>query len=105
MSKPEIKVEVGMHGTYSIGSDAYPVTVIEVYRNFREIVVQYDNFVADKEKKHDYFGQQHWKIIRNEKGRTEIFTWKRKYKRFGPKSESSGTLHLGTWNAKQDPSF
>ena len=97
-------MEVGQHGTYYIGSDAYPITVIEI-KSPKKIVVQFDDFLGDKENGHDYYGIQVWKILRKENGRTEEFTWKPKKEAFGPKGDSSGKLILGRWTAKQDPSF
>jgi hypothetical protein len=64
--------KIGTHGCYSIGSDAYPVTVIAVSKSGKKITVQYDSFVGDKENGHDYFGTQVWRFERNENGRIEI---------------------------------
>jgi len=94
---------VGTHGTYQIGSDSYPVTVIKVERNGRIVTVQFDTF------KHtggsNYYGQQRYMVFRNEKGRTETFTWKPSAKAYTLKGARHGFLHLGEWGAYQDPGF
>jgi hypothetical protein len=95
---------IGTHGYYSIGSDAYPVTVIAVSKSGKKITVQYDKFYGDKENGHDYFGQQKWRYERNENGRIEDFRWSDRRKRFQGKG-GTGSVYLNGWFAKQDPSF
>lgn len=97
------RIEIGTPGYFAIGGDAYPVTLIKQSKTGKVIYVQYDEFVADKEAGHDYYGQQKWKFVRNENGRVERFDWsptRQKYCQGG-----SGVVRFGNWAAKQDPSF
>lgn len=94
---------VGTPGFYNIGSDTYPITIVQ--KTARGYVVQYDKFEDDKAAGHDYYGQQKYKFTRNPKGRLEEVTWKPRRSCWGMKGSNSGWVHFGEWRAYQDPSF
>jgi len=96
--------QIGTHGCYSIGSDAYPVTIVAVSKSGRKITVQYDNYFGDKENGHDYFGSQVWRFERNENGRVESFNWSEKRQKYQGR-DGCGRVSLNGWYAKQDPGF
>lgn len=95
--------DIGTPGYYSIGSDAYPITVIGYSRY--GYIVQHDKFTGDKENGHDYFGTQVWKFERNPHGQIMEVTYKPSRERWSPKGQNVGYVHFGEWYAHQDPSF
>jgi hypothetical protein len=95
--------KIGTHGTYQIGTDSYPVTVVGVERNGRVVTVQFDT--AKHNAGSNYYGIQRHMIYRNEKGRTEKFTWKPSAQCYTLKGRPHGFLHLGEWKAYTDPCF
>jgi hypothetical protein len=97
------KYGVGTPGCYCIGSDTYPVTLIRQSKTGKTILVQFDQFIGDVENGHDYFGNQVWKFVRNTSGRIQRFDWSEKYQKFS--QGGVGSVYLGKWAARQDPSF
>lgn len=90
-----------MGATYSIGSDRYPYTVIEV-RSPKTIVVQGDK--AKPTKNHDPYGEQSHLFVPNANGEKRVFT-KRKnggwYEKGSPMGY--GRLRLGERHKHMDP--
>ncbi len=93
---------IGQHGSYNIGSDCYPCTVVEVSKSGHKIVVEMDAFNAGEG--HDYFGQQNWVCVRREGGPRKEFT-RRQNGRYVSKGSKCGSLSLGGWHAYRDPHF
>ncbi len=60
------KIAVGDGMTYSIGTDRYPYTVIEVSSNGKSAIIQEDSCVMSSNG--DYFGNQDWIISPNPNG-------------------------------------
>lgn len=97
MKTPE-EIRVGMGGTYCIGSDRYPVTVIEVVRA-NKVIVQFDNFKIESAT--DGYGIPE-SYTPNPNGATYEVT-KRKV---GWKVKGTEhPVHLGQRNAYRDPHF
>ena len=94
------KIAVGAKGSYRVGSDTYPVTCVEVLRGGRQLVIRFEEFVADVG--HDYFGSQKWKIFENPHGRMCRVNWAPKRNVF---QDSSAYVTFNGWKAYQDPSF
>lgn len=103
MTKTITKPEIGAKGCYSIGGDAYPVTVIAVTPSGNKVTVRYEKFKGDIENGHEYYGQQKWIIEEDPKGRTETFSWHPSNKAY--RQGGCGWLRFNGWFAKQDPSF
>ena len=66
----ETEPTVGMDATYYAWSDRYPLTVVEVSKNWNNknydiVVCQQDKATPDKDKGYDYFGNQVYKYERN----------------------------------------
>lgn len=94
--------QVGDRVSFSVGSDCYPATVVR--KTPTTLVVQEDQFTADKANGHDYYGKQVWKFTRDPKGIEWKFTLRAdgKYREVGTKY--GGALSRG-WKARQDPHF
>ena len=93
--------EIGMGGTLCVGSDCYPVTVVDMNENKTEVVVQSDNYKPDVG--YDYYGNQVYIYERNTSSPKLHFTLRKN----GYWVQKKGTqlLSLGHRRAYQDPSF
>jgi hypothetical protein len=91
-------VTIGKGGTYSCGSDRYPVTVIA--KTDRTITVQNDNFTATRA--HNYFGTQDYDFTPNPNGATMVCRWSTKR---GSWISKGTRVHIGMRGAYRDPSF
>ena len=67
---------VGEGVTIGIGSDRYPATIIEVSKNLKKIVVQYD--IATPAPDCDIYSNQNWVITSDPNGRTRTYTWRKR---------------------------
>ena len=95
--------KVGDKGYYGVGSDIYPVTVVEIKKNGRQIIVRTVKFEGDKENGHDYYGRQVWKFNDDGTGNLITFNWAPRYNKW---QNDGCRLHIkGEWHAYQDPSF
>lgn len=96
------KIEIGQHGSYGVGSDAYPCTVVEVSPSGHRVVVEIDDFRAGPG--HDYYGQQVWVFERRVGGERVVFT-RRRNGSYIVKGSTFGGLSLRGWFAAQDPHY
>ncbi len=97
-----VKLVVGLGATMSIGSDRYPYTVVGFNKSGKTITVVRDNFTADKEGGHDYFGTQKWIYTPGNPANVETARWSNKRGCY----QIKGTrLSVGKREAYQDPSF
>lgn len=90
--------QVGTRGSFSVGSDRYPCTVIAVSPSGYRVTVQEDR-VTVYTPFPDCSGDE---FERNPQGRTMVFTRRQngRYRQTG-----GGSLSLDGWMAHQDPSF
>ena len=95
--------QVGTHGSYGIGSDAYPVTVVEVSKSGHRVVVEQDDFHVISGTTLD--GSAEFGYTRREGGPRRVFTLRSdgRYRIAGAKNY--GGLNLNGWYARRDPSF
>lgn len=94
---------VGMGATLSVGSDAYPYTVIEV-RSKTTLVARRDNY--RRIDKNGYGGNQEYEFTPNPTATPEIFTFRRNGRWIRKGSSMRGSpLRLGKRNAYSDPHF
>jgi hypothetical protein len=94
---------VGTHGSYSVGSDSYPCTVVAVSRSGHQVTVQNDSYRVSSGS--EQTGDVVYEFARNLEGGTQVFTRRAngRYRRAGAKH---GSLYLQHgWQAHQDPSF
>ena len=94
------KVQIGDGVTYSVGSDAYPYTVIGVERNGRKLILQSDDF-----KRIDSNGlseSQEYEITPNPEGAVIEVTWKPSLGWYGSKWSRYSVGHR---SAYRDPHF
>jgi hypothetical protein len=92
------KVGDGVH--YSIGSDTYPGTVIEIRRKGQVVVVQDDKGIPYHK---DIFDNQDWDFVKNPKGATREF-WRKRDRYYRLKDHNFGTLYHGR-HKYYDPHF
>lgn len=94
------KVGDGVH--YSVGSDIYPGTVVEIKRKGQVIVVQADQEISYH--KDIYTEQQDWDFVKNPNGAKQEF-WKKRDGYYRPKGNNYGsTLYHGR-HKYYDPHF
>lgn len=97
-----VKLVVGIGATMSIGSDRYPYTVVGFTKSGKTLTVVRDNFTADKEGGHDYYGNQKWVYTPRDPINAETARWSSKMSCY----QIKGTrLRVGEREAYQDPSF
>lgn len=92
--------QVGTHGSFGIGSDSYPCTVIAVSPSGHRVTVQEDRVVRYTPFP-DSVGVE---FERDTNGRTTVFT-RRRNGRYREAGANYGGLSLGEWAAHRDPSF
>jgi len=94
----------GERCSFTVGSDVYPCTVVEVKKNGREVVVCQDTYRVVRVQ-YPWSKELDVKLFtHNPKGPRVTFTLRRdgQYRRAGDKH---GTLVRGGWDAYQDPHF
>ncbi len=97
-----VELAVGLGATMGVGSDRYPYTVVAFNKTGKTITVVRDNFTADKEGGHDFYGTQKWIFTPGNSTNTEIARWSAKRGCY----QIDGTrLYVGKREAYQDPSF
>lgn len=96
------ELTVGLGATMAVGSDCYPYTVQSWTKSGKTIAVVRDNYTADKEGGHDYYGDQKWIYSPCPNAQPEIARWSARQKCY----LVNGTrLHVGERRAYQNPSF
>lgn len=89
------KPKAGMGGTYRIGGDVYPCTVI--HATDTQVTVRFDNTAHRNGT--TYF-------LPDEEGERVTFTWRKKSRRWRKKGSKNGAVFsLGTRRYRMDPSF
>lgn len=94
-------IQVGQGATYSIGSDRYPYTVVQVVSD-RKIVVQRDDY--RRTDTNGFSESQTYEYTPNPNAGKTVLT-KRKNGRWHEQGQSmnSGGYHIGSRQAYQDP--
>jgi len=95
------EVYVGQGATYSIGSDSYPYTVIEMSANGRTIVLQKDT--TERAVPGDPTSE--WVHKRNPEGKTMKATWRPRLGYYRESGSKCGHITLGSRVYYLDPSF
>ena len=91
---------VGTHGSYSVGSDSYPCTVVKVSPSGHQITVETD----ETTKSTAFPDSTGIEFARREGGERTVFT-RRANGRYRMAGANFGGLSLGGWYSHQDPSF
>lgn len=102
---PDVKPEVGMGATCHIGTDRYPLTVIEVHRDGKELVLQADSYTRT-----DNSGMSESQVYAFEENPNApwVTVTLRKNLRYVPKGEEMWNTvfySVGERRAYSDPSF
>ena len=93
-------IVVGTHGSYSVGSDTYPCTVVEVSKSGHRVVIE-----TDETTKWTAFPDSRGvEFARREGGRRMVFT-RRADGHYRMAGANFGGLSLSGWYSHQDPSF
>lgn len=92
--------QVGTHGSYSIGSDSYPCTVVAVSPSGHRVTVETD----ETTKSTPFPDSTGIEFARREGGRRTVFT-RRANGRYRMAGANYGSLSLTGWYSHQDPSF
>lgn len=107
-------IKVGDGGFISIGSDRYPITVVDVQASRRLVAVQRDNYVVVKGSVLD--GSAEYVYTRNHDAGVDVFRWNVRLEKFQrvrfnassnrwvkAGSGSWNNLHVGIRRAYRDP--
>jgi len=91
---------VGTHGSFSVGSDSYPCTVVEVSKSGHRVVIEQDEVVRST----PFPDSTGIEFARREGGSRTVFT-RRANGRYRMAGAKWGGLSLSGWYSHQDPSF
>ena len=96
---------VGMPAAFAIGSDVYPVTVIEISKSGRRIVVQ--SASATPAEGYSYESNQVHTFTPNPNGSKEVWSLRKdgKWRPKGCQANSGYRLYLGEYRSYSNPSF
>ncbi len=94
------EVYVGQGATYSIGSDSYPYTVVEMSASGRTVVLQKDSTVRNPDDP-----DAGLVIERNPEGKKMKATWRPRLGYYRESGSKCGHITLGTRVFSLDPSF
>ena len=91
---------VGTHGSYNVGSDTHPCTVVSVSPSGHQVTVEED----DVTRWSPFPESEGLEFARREGGPSRLFTRRAdgSYREVG---SHGGYLHLGGWRAHRNPSF
>lgn len=93
---------INQHGSFNVGSDTNPCTVVEVSKSGHRVTVEVDDFRAGPG--HDYYGQQNWVCERRVGGARKVFT-RRASGHYVAVGCKYSVLSTDGWFAYRDPSF
>jgi len=95
--------KVGDGATYSIGSDSYPMTIIEVSKSGYKVTAQHDS--AEMVEGSEYTNDAVYRYERNPSGSTLVFTNRKdgQYRAVG--CSNYGRLTLGIRHKRRNPEF
>jgi hypothetical protein len=96
-------VAVGTPATMTLGSDAYPYTVVEFSASKKTLVLRADQYRAKRDGSHDYYSNQSYDYRTNEQGQT-IKATLRSDGRYRVSGGQQG-ITLGYRVHRSDPSF
>lgn len=93
---------IGTHGSFSVGSDRFPCTVVEVSKSGHRVVVEEDRVTEWEPHPSGYPVS----FARREGGPRVTFTRRKNgsYRRAGTNGYGSG-VSFGEWGAYHDPHF
>ena len=103
--KEKIQPEVGMGGTIQIGSDCYPVTIVDVFPNRKTIIIQNDKSVRTDN--NGMSESQEYTYLRNTMAAKEKFTYRKNgyWIRKGSSMSQGSPLFIGHRRRYYDFSF
>lgn len=93
----------GQGGSYTIGSDIYPVTIVGWSPSGRTIY--YRRAHAHATGASDYYGEQAYLFTDNAEAPTQAATWRRAASAFRPKGDKCGTVKTDGYDAYTDSAF
>jgi hypothetical protein len=99
-------ISAGQGGSYGIGSDSYPVTIIGWTKSGKTLY--YRSAIARATKDSDYYGTQTYLFIADPSAPVKTATWRtgrRTGGAFRPKGSTNGYVSTNGYRKRMDPSF
>ena len=96
-------ISAGQGGTYSIGADCYPITIVGWSQSGKTLF--YQRATARPTRGSDLYGQQSYLYTLNPDAETEKATWRRSRGCFKPAGRTCGFVHADGYSKHTDPSF
>jgi len=96
-------IEVGQGGSYGIGSDRYPVTIIGWTKSGKTI--WYQTATGKRTDNNGMSECQSYEFTPNPNGRVSVGTWRRRVNSFQPKGDNCGYIGTNGYDQYRDPSF
>jgi len=96
-------IGAGQGGSYSVGSDRHPITIIGWTKSGKTIYYRAAN--AKRTDSNGLSECQSYEFTPNPNGRVSVATWRRRAKRFKPKGHSFANIWTNGYDKYSDPSF
>ena len=99
-------IKAGQGGSYGIGSDCYPITIIGWSKSGKTLYFQ--DATARATKDSDYYGDQTYLFIPNPEAEIQKATWRtgrRTGGAFRPKGSNHGYVDTSGYRKRLDPCF
>ena len=99
-------VEAGQGGSYSIGSDSYPITIIGWSKSGKTLY--YQDAIARATQNSDFYGTQRHLFVADPSAPVETATWRtgrRTGGAFRPKGSNHGYIGTKGYHKRLDPGF
>ena len=99
-------ISAGQGGSYGIGSDTYPVTIIGWTKSGKTLY--YQDAIARATNDSDYYGTQRYLFIADPSAKVRTATWRtgrRTGGAFRPKGSKCGYIGTNGYYKRMDPSF
>jgi Tol biopolymer transport system component len=99
-------IRAGQGGSYGIGSDSYPVTIVGWSKSGKTIY--YQAAIARATSNSDYYGAQRYLFVADPSAPIQAATWRtgrRTAGAFRPKGSKHGYVSTNGYYKRTDPSF
>ena len=96
-------VSAGQGGSYHIGSDTYPVTIVGWSKSGKTVF--YQAAVARPTKDSDFYGTQSHLFVADPSAPVKKATWRKGDESFRPKGSKHGSIGTSGYRSYLDPGF